>query len=82
MDFDPDYWVLGSSSYYDFPYPDFGAYDTSTLEISSTDLDPHRSASIAENEMRFMLAVFGDNEQGDCYHSGFYFSIEVDIGQY
>ena len=80
MGFEPDVWVIGgNSSDVTFPYPEFGAFGGTTIYIDSGALEPHRQAAMAENEINMMLAVFGDNEQGDCYQSGFYINVEIDV---
>ena len=67
----------GSSTLY---VPDSNAYDYAYLAIGSNALDPHRNNAISQNEISLGLVTFGDDDNSDCYHSGFQTDIEVSIG--
>ena len=71
-----DYFHPGSAS--DFDAPDPPNVGSSYFVMGSFALDPHRNHAISENEIRFMLVTFGDNDFTDCFHSGFQSSIEID----
>ena len=73
-----DYFYPGSASYFEAPAPP--TVGDAYFIMGSFALDPHRNHAISENEIRFMLATFGDNDAGDCFHPGFSSTIEVDYG--
>ena len=50
-----------------------------TWLIDSVEVDRALQYSYDNNVMSMTLYTYGDNDSGDCYHSGAYFSIEVDI---
>lgn len=57
------------------------------IRVQNNKMNNLHDISIANNEIRFMLVTFGDNDnQGDgdgpdCYHEGLSFPVEIDIAQ-
>ena len=75
-----NYFYFGSISSFEAPYPGYPSTGYTKMYIGSNALDPHINHAISENEIRFMVATFGDNDYGDCFQSGFYTLVEVDVG--
>lgn len=76
--FDNDHpWAIGENP--SFQLPGDEEYGQTYIELESSAVDPLIANAILDNELIFTIVSFGDNDEEDCMHSGFSFSIEADL---
>ena len=82
MSFSTSNWFVDSSSYFSFLQAmDYPYVTPTTLALSHNSLQGVLQKIYDDNEIRFSLITFGDNDNHDCYHSDFYMDFQVAIGQ-
>ena len=62
---------------------DFPGHDELGDAFLSVDGDAMSDLTLVAQEegaLEFQLVSFGDNDYGDCEHSGFQFWVEIDLG--
>ena len=82
MSFSTSNWFVDSSTNFSFLQPmDYPYVVATNLALSHSSLESVLQKVYDDNEMRFSLITFGDNDTYDCYHSDFYMEFDVSIGQ-
>lgn len=78
IDMDVSPWAPGNSSL-DFPNSGFQGGNAS-MTIDDQVVDDVFALSIQSRQVDFKVITFGDNDNGDCYHSGLFFPVTFYIG--
>ena len=81
MSFSTSNWFVDSSYFSMLQAIDYPNVTSTTLALSHNSLQGVLQKIYDDNEIRFSLITFGDNDNGDCYHSDFYMNFHVAIGQ-
>jgi len=71
MEYNTEYWLLGTDSVAVFPEPGIRITGDSFLKIDSMALNPLRTRILEENHIDLRFIAFGDNDDTDCYLQSF-----------